>query len=1077
MALQKLQLKPGVNKEGTNYSNEDGFYYSEKVRFRSGYAEKIGGWSNIGSYTYYGIARSMWAWVSLTSESLLGLGTTQKFYISYGTKYYDITPLQSTGYLSSPYISTTAGSLIGTIYAVNHGITPGTFVTISKATDTLSSAITAASSSIPLTIISGFPTTGSVQIDQEIITYTGISGSSLTGCSRGANNTTPAAHLASALVVSLAPITVGGINFAGQQQVANVLDSNSFIIIASTPATSTATGGTGSEILYDFAAGTSSFNTSAGWGATVWGGVTGDPTTGWGRGVVLSNTPSIRLWSQVNYDQDLVFAARYGSIYWWTKNTSAFPRAVTLNTYSSTQTKTTTTASWANGASTITVADSFNINTGATVRELVSGIPVENVGFDAGTYVSTSYGFGTTVALNQATISIASTTTATALSNSGTLPQSLTLASITNYQDSGVIQIGSEQILYSGINIATKTLTIAARGYNSTTIVSHGVGSAVTYISSENVPVAFSYAGKHVPVKTLIVATSSSNAFTIAFGATPYNPYKFSTDADFDPLLVRWSDQDNPSEWVPETTNQSGEFRLSNGSKIIAANNSRQEILIWTDTAIYSMQYLGPPYVYGINMLMDNLSIASQNAVITVNNVTYWMGVDRFYQYSGRVETLPCSLRQFIFGRLNRNQLEQVIVGSNEGFNEIWWFYPSTDGNKNDSYVIFNHLENTWAYGTLDRTAWLDTQLEQYPLGAFSTERTYITTANLAETVFVGGTGGVASTTITVSAVLSDSIAIGQQISGTGINPGTYITAGAGLSWTINKNATVANGTTITAIATRAVFVGGTNGLSTTTLGFTSTTSGTVELGQQLSGVGITPGTYVVAIDLIFSNITTSAPVTVTNGSTITATACITATQTSIFVNDPSSFPTTGTVTIDSEQITYADIDYTNKLLTGCIRGANGTTPTAHITYSMVTFKTPNQIMFHENGYDDLSNTTPLPIEAYIESSDFDIGDGMNFAYVWRIIPDLSFTGSTVANPQCQLTVKVRQNPGAAYTVGSTDTQTVTRTATYPVEQFTGQVYTRVRGRQMAFRMASTGLGVFWQMGLMRIDTRQDGRR
>jgi hypothetical protein len=133
--------------------------------------------------------------------------------------------------------------------------------------------------------------------------------------------------------------------------------------------------------------------------------------------------------------------------------------------------------------------------------------------------------------------------------------------------------------------------------------------------------------------------------------------------------------------------------------------------------------------------------------------------------------------------------------------------------------------------------------------------------------------------------------------------------------------------------------------------------------------------------------------------------------------------------------------------------------------------------MYHEYGYDDLSTPEILPIEAYVESSDFDIEDGLNFAYVWRIIPDLTFSGSTVTNPQCQLTVKVRQNSGAAYTAGSTDSQNVTRTATYPVEQFTGQVYTRVRGRQMAFRMASVGTGVFWQMGLMRIDVRPDGRR
>jgi hypothetical protein len=200
-------------------------------------------------------------------------------------------------------------------------------------------------------------------------------------------------------------------------------------------------------------------------------------------------------------------------------------------------------------------------------------------------------------------------------------------------------------------------------------------------------------------------------------------------------------------------------------------------------------------------------------------------------------------------------------------------------------------------------------------------------------------------------------------------------------------------------------------------------------------------------------------------------------TDTSITLNSTATFPATGTIQIGTEQITYTSNQTSTNTLTGCTRGVNGTTAATHALYDRVTFVTPNQIMFHEYGYDDQAGSTTLPIEAYIESSDFDIGDGMNFAYVWRILPDLTFDGSTVSSPQCQLTVKVRQNSGSAYTVGSTDSQAVVRTATYPVEQYTGQVYTRVRGRQMAFRMSSTDLGVFWQMGMMRIDVKPDGKR
>jgi hypothetical protein len=918
MALQKLVLKPGVNKEGTNYANEDGFYNSDKVRFRSGYAEKIGGWQNISyANTYYGIARSLWAWVSLTSETLVGLGTTQKFYINYGANYYDITPISTIGTLDSSYFSTTSGSLAVTVTDTNHNITTGSFVTFTKAHTTLSAAITYDATSIALTSVTGLPASGTVLIDNEQITYTAISTLTLTGCTRGVNSTIPTAHLSGATVISLEAITVGGLNMAGQFSVAKVVNVNTYVVIASSPATSTATGGSGTYAIYQINASTGAYTALSGWGASGWG------IPSWGSSAVVTTTTPIRLWSQSNYDQDLIFALRNGAIYWWTKNTISFPRAITLNEQAATQVKVTTTASWLNGASSITVANTTSINTGATITD--------GIGIVSGTYVTTAWDFSTTVPLSQATVSVANTTTTTTLPNSATLPQTVTLTSVANYPTTGVIQVGAEQISYSGI--VGNTLTITARGYNSTVVSLHAIGSVVTFIKTINTSVTFSFAGKHVPNKTLLVTTTSQNAFTVAFGANPYSPVDFNTT--FDPLLVRWSDQDNPYEWVPETTNQSGEQRLSNGSVIVAASNTRQEILIWTDTALYSMQYLGPPYVFGINLLMDNLSIASQNAAITVNNVTYWMGVDRFYQYSGRVETLPCTLRQFIFGDINRSQLAQICCGTNEGFNEIWWFYPSANSFTNDRYVIYNHLENTWVYGNLNRTAWLDTQLEQNPLGAFSTEITFLSNA-------------------------------------------------------------------------------------------------------------------------------------------------ITSFQTSILLNDSVSLPASGTVTIGSEQISYGSVDYSTNYLNDCVRGANNTTAASHLAYAPVTFSTNNQIMFHEYGWDDGSNSVVVPFDAYIESSDFDIGDGMNFAYVWRILPDLSFSGSTAANPKCQLTVKVRQNSGAAYTPHSSDTRTVERTATYPVEQYTGQVYCRVRGRQMAFRMESKvadGTGIFWQMGMMRIDIRPDGRR
>jgi hypothetical protein len=371
-------------------------------------------------------------------------------------------------------------------------------------------------------------------------------------------------------------------------------------------------------------------------------------------------------------------------------------------------------------------------------------------------------------------------------------------------------------------------------------------------------------------------------------------------------MQVRWSDQNTVAIWTPSITNQAGGIRLSHGSSIVASLQTRQEILVLTDAAIYSFQYLGAPYVWGSQLLADNISIVSPNAAMVVNNVTYWMGADKFYMYSGRVETLPCALRQYIYGNINLGEAFQIHSGTNEGYNEIWWFYPSitgttsdgqngtgTSGSPNtliDRYVIYNHLERTWYYGTLNgttirpRTAWLDSPLRAEPTAAIA--------------------------------------------------------------------------------------------------------------------------------------------YTATN--------------------------------------TAGNLYYTN--------GA---------------------VVYHETGVDNQEVTnTPLAIYSYVQSSDFDIGDGHNFGFVWRLIPDITFDGSITANapsqyPTAYFTVRPRQNPGADY--GQSDDPSVTSkqsyaaTTTYNVQQFTQQVYVRIRGRQMAFKvesgLTSTELGVQWQLGVPRIDVRPDGRR
>jgi hypothetical protein len=396
----------------------------------------------------------------------------------------------------------------------------------------------------------------------------------------------------------------------------------------------------------------------------------------------------------------------------------------------------------------------------------------------------------------------------------------------------------------------------------------------------------------------------------------------------FDPLLIRWSDQENPYEWVPELTNQAGEQRITNGSMIMTAVSTRQEIVVLTDTAIYSMQYIGPPFVWGINLLDQDISVASQNSVIAVNNSVYWMGTDKFFVYNGRVDTLPCSLRQHVFSGLNKSQISQVMCGINEAYSEIWWFYPGTDSQVNNLYVAFNYQDGTWHYGSLNRTAFVQQTLRDYPMLAISIQESYLS-------------------------------------------------------------------------------------------------------------------------------------------------ADINSTDTSITLLNASSFPNTGTVVIDSEEITYTGVS--GNALTGCVRGANTTTAASHTAYSSVTMNAPNQVAFHEVGWDDVSTGVAQPITAFIQTADFDIGDGDQFSFVSRIIPDVKFLGSSTNTPAVTLSLYPHNYPGALY--GTADVDTVQATSVVPVQQYTEQVYTRIRGRQLALRVTSSDLGVAWQMGAMRLDIRPDGRR
>lgn len=360
-----------------------------------------------------------------------------------------------------------------------------------------------------------------------------------------------------------------------------------------------------------------------------------------------------------------------------------------------------------------------------------------------------------------------------------------------------------------------------------------------------------SVAPADVPDAATQILVSQNDKHLVAFGCQPYG----GSAGDFDPLLIRWATQDQPNVWTPLTTNSAGFLRVSRGSRIVRALPTKQETIVFTDTHLFSFQFLGTVDVFGLQELGDNISIMSPRSCISVNSVVYWMGLDKFYAYDGRIQTLPCSIREYVFKDINYNQADQVICGTNEGFNEVWWFYPSANSNWVDRYVIYNHLDQLWYYGNLTRTAWLDVSSRDFPI-AVSTDQDQ--------------------------------------------NPGILYT--------------------------------------------------------------------------------------------------------------------------------------------------------------------------HEVGINDAD----LPMESFIQSSDFDIGDGENFMLTKRVIPDINFNTSTANNPEVTLGVRSRNFPGSTYTNNTLNEKPVIETT---VDQYTEQVFIRTRGRQMALRISSDGLGVQWQLGAPRLDTRPDGKR
>jgi len=620
--LKKITFKPGVNRENTRYAAEGTWYETNKVRFRFGLPQKIGGWQRLSASTYLGVCRSMTNWATLAGQNLVSVGTNLKYYIERGGSYFDVTPIRLTTAAGDVTFAATNGSAVLTVTDVDHGAQQGDYVTFSGAV------------------------------------------------SLGGN------------------ITATVLN--QEYSIASIIDDDNYTIVATATANSSDSGNGGAAVVaaYQIPIGNELEVPFTGWGAGRWGFGT------WGFGG--TTIAPMRLWSQNNFGEDLFFTYRGGKPFYW----------------------------------------------------------------DA----------------------------------------------------------------------------------------TGGVNTRAVYVSSLS-------GASDVPTIANIAFVSDLFRFAFCFGANEIG------SAVIDPMLIRWSDQEDVANWTPDATNQAGSLRVSKGTQIIAAKQARQEVLVFTDAAVYGLQYLGAPEVWGAQLLGDNITVISPNAVVYSNNVAYWMGKDKFYYYDGTVKTLSCSVRSYVFDDINKQQFNQVVCGTNEQFDEIWWFYPSAGSNENDRYVIYNYVENAWYYGTLRRTAWLDSDLRDYPIAA---------------------------------------------------------------------------------------------------------------------------------------------------------------------------------------------------------------------TYS-------NNLVYQEYGVDCNESGTPTAITATIVSAEFDVDDGDRFMLINRVLPDMTFQGSTADTPSATMTLLPLENSGSGYynpaSVGGNSTNTISRIATVPIEEFTGQVYVRIRGRQMAFKVESTGLGVTWKLGAPRFDMIPSGRR
>ncbi len=704
MPLTKLQFRPGINRETTSYSNEGGWFDMDKVRFRFGYPEKIGGWEKTSATYFLGTCRALHPWVALNGERYLGVGTHLKYYINEGGGYNDITPLR---------VTTSAGD-----------------VTFSASANTLGANVAIGDTSITLTSASGFPESGRIKINSEIITYAAVSGNVLQGCLRGQSSTTEAAHTSGDAVLCATLIVTDADH--------GVLE-NDFVTYSGA--------------------------------ATLGGNITA---------AILNQ--EYQVVSRVNANSYLIEAREEASVNSITTTTGYTPTYVFASTSDS-----------GNGGS--SVVGAYQINTGLDTT-------IVGTGWGAGTWSRGTWG------------------SAASLAASG---QTLRIWSHDNFGEDLLINVRDAGIYYWDKTNGASTRAVAISDLT-------GANTAPT-----------------IAKKVLV---SDRDRHVIAFGCDPQD--NIGTQ---DPLLIRFSDQESITDWAATATNTAGDLRLGSGSEIVTAVETRQQVLVFTDVSLHAMQFLGPPFTFGINTVSENITIASPLSAIAIEDQVYWMGAEEFYVYSGNVQRLPCSVRDYVFSDINTDQLEKVTASTNTAFSEVWWFYPSASSTECDKYVVYNYQQQIWYYGSLNRTVWLDRGVESFPIAA----------------------------------------------------------------------------------------------------------------------------------------------------------------------------------------------------------------------------STDHALYFHERGFDDGSTSPASAITSFIESSQMSLGDGDNFVFLRKLIPDLTFRDSTAAAPSATMTLQTRNYPGGQYL--QTNSKTVSKTASVPVEQWTNEVNMRLRGRSFAFKIETTDTGVGWRLGSPRVEVQPDGMR